>query len=146
MKRLAQRVFCLMLAIIVFGSIAHADSFSSKQHIDEFIKGVIPNLVTENYKEGFYKLKPYWPIPGVEIDSVINKIDLQMPTISKRFGKVLSMEFIKSESIGASFYKIVYLQKYESHAMVWDFSFYKPADVWFVNQVYFSDSLRKLYE
>jgi len=146
MKHFLQLMFCLTVSILFMTSIAYADSFNNKEDIDNFIKEIIPNLINNNDKKVFNELKPYWPIPEVEIDSLVNQLDLQEPMIAKRFGKSLSMEFIKSESIGNSLYKITYLRKYEAHAMRWVFLFYKPSDIWYVNSVSTDDKLLELYE
>ncbi len=99
----------------------------------------------EDFDSGYGLLKPYWPIPVVEIDNVINQTKIQWPIVQQRFGKPIGSEFVKEEKAGASFVRLTYLQKFEKHAVRWLFVFYKPKEEWLINTVTFDDQVGRLF-
>lgn len=100
----------------------------------------------EKIVEGFSSFKPYWPLPPVEIDGLINQTNIQWPMVKQRFGKSVGIELVKEYKIGTSFIRYVYLHKFENHAIKWVFTFFKPKNVWVVNAVSFDDSIDVLFE
>jgi len=103
-------------------------------------------LGQEKIVEGFSSFKPYWPLPPVEIDGLINQTNIQWPMVRQRFGKSVGVELVKEYKLGTSFIRYVYLHKFERHAIKWIFTFYKPKDVWVVNAVSFDDKIDVLFE
>ena len=99
----------------------------------------------EEFESGYEGLKPYWPLPLVEIDNLTNQTKTQWPLVQQRFGKSLGTEFVKEESAGDSFVRFTYLQKFEKHAIRWLFTFYKPKEEWLINGVTFDDQVSLLF-
>jgi hypothetical protein len=58
------------------------------------------------------------PLPKHEIDGLIYQIKQQVPL----------------------------LQKYENHAILWFFDFYRPKDKWLVNTFWFHDRWQELFK
>src|SRR3970040_3125087 len=76
-------------------------------------------LGQEKIVEGFSSFKPYWPLPPVEIDGLINQTNIQWPMVRQRFGKSVGVELVKEYKLGTSFIRYVYLHKFERHAIKW---------------------------
>jgi hypothetical protein len=99
----------------------------------------------DKISEGYSVLKPYWPLPSVEIDNLINKTTTQWPMVKQRFGESLGTEFIKEERVGKSFVRYTYLHKFNNHAIRWLFILYKPKGQWVINGVSFDDNVNELF-
>lgn len=101
---------------------------------------------TEKFPEAYEILKPHWPLPQVEIDSLANQTHTQWPMVRQRFGTSLATEFMRERKGGASLVEFTYLQKFERHGVRWTFLFYKPQDRWLVNSVAWDDDIDLLVE
>lgn len=93
----------------------------------------------------FATLKPYWPLDPAEIDGLASGAKLQWQMIESRFGNPVGYELIRTEHIGKSFVRYVYLQKFEKHALRWRISFYRSRDAWMTNNFSFDDQVESLY-
>ena len=136
----------LSITLLAFSLNVFADGFKTSEDTKEFSDTLMTKIKSEKFTEGFDSVKPYWPIPEVEIDSLVNDINKQWPLISKRFGKSIDTEFVRKEKIGNSFIKYYYLHKFDKHAIYWAISYYKPHNEWVVNTITFKDNLDLLYE
>ena len=140
MKNLA-----LLVLVFISGSVS-AEGLKTESDTRKFTDNMMSQLIDEKFNDAFNSAKPYWPIPVVEIDGMVNKINLQWPIVKQRFGKPVGMEFIKKEGIGKSFLRYYYLHKFENHAIYWRIDFYRPHEEWKINSVEFLDTLGVLYE
>jgi hypothetical protein len=136
----------IFLIAILFSNPAFAEGFTSAEATKTFSDNMLGKLYAEKFQEAFDLAKPYWPLPEVEIDGVVNAINLQWPIVNKRFGKATGTEFIKQEQIGNSFLRYYYLHKFENHAIYWRFDFYKPDTEWKINTIQFLDDLDTLFK
>ena len=136
----------LGILIVCTACICFAEEFKSKEEITSFLRDLSPQITKGEIKQAFKKIKPYWPIPAHEVDAIVYQVETQSGQITSRLGQPLSMEVAKTYKIGKSFYREVYLLKYEKHAMCWVFTFYKPKNKWLVNSVVFCDIFERLFE
>lgn len=135
----------LVLALLLVPAALPADSFASPAEARQLADRVVALFVQEKIVEGYELLKPYWPLAPVEIDSLANQTGTQWPVVKQRFGASLGSEFISLRQAGQSLVELVYLHKFERHAIRWVFVFYKPADRWLINGVSFDDSISLLF-
>lgn len=135
----------LFLAVLLVPSALPADSFASPAEARQLADRVVALFVEEKIVAGYDLLKPYWPLAPVEIDSLANQTGTQWPVVKQRFGASLASEFISARQAGQSLVELVYLHKFERHAIRWVFVFYKPADRWLINGVSFDDSIELLF-
>lgn len=137
--------FIYAIIFIFISPSAYTAGFSTEREIREFSDNIISLAVSGKHKEAFDLAKPYWPIPEVEIDGVVNQVQLQAPMIEQRFGKSLSHEFITEKRIGNSLLRLYYLHKFEKHLMYWQLDFYKPENEWKINTIIFLDNIEPLF-
>jgi len=123
-----------------------AQSFATPAEARKLADKAMNLFKDEKFAEGYEILKPYWPLPSVEIDNLANQTNTQWPMVRQRFGTSLASEFIREKRAGASFFQYTYLQKFQRHAVRWIFVFYKPEDRWFINAVSFDDGVNQLFE
>jgi hypothetical protein len=65
--------------------------------------------------------------------------------MNMRFGKTIGVEYIGQSSVGSSLVRMTYIQKFEKHAMQWNFFLYQGVDGWSVNTFSFDDKIQGLY-
>jgi len=132
--------------LIAISGLSFADTMKSEKDTRKFSDQLTNNIYKEKFQTTFDAAKPHWPIPPVEIDSVVNKINQQWPLVRQRFGNPVGIEFIKKKRIGKSFLRYYYLHKFENHAIYWRIDYYKAKNEWKINTVVFLDSLGELFE
>ncbi|MEA2028528.1 MAG: hypothetical protein U9N49_06085 [Campylobacterota bacterium] len=107
---------------------------------------IMIHFVKSDFERGLDVAKKYWILSDRDIDRLGTQIERQWRVISKRFGKSLSQEFIKTQKLGRSFIRYYYLQKFENHAIYWSFTFYRSKSLWQINEINFKDDLSILFE
>jgi hypothetical protein len=106
----------------------------------------VVTLVEQNsIDEAFKQLKNYWPLTSIEIDDLLAHTKEQRQIVTERFGKPLGIEFVRTELVGDSMVRHIFIEKFEKHGLRWQISFYKPADSWIVNSIYWDDKISELY-
>ena len=107
---------------------------------------IMIHFVKSDFDRGLDIAKKYWILSDRDIDRLGTQIERQWRVISKRFGKSLTQEFIKTQKVGRSFRRYYYLQKFENHAIYWSFTFYRSKSLWQINEINFKDDLSILFE
>ncbi len=138
-KYIAVVIICLMAATANAGEL-------SEQETKSLTDQAMWMFHSEKIPKAYNILLPYWPVPESEVQSVISQTQDQWPTITDRFGKSIGFEYIKTQRVGKSLMKHLYIQKFTYHAIRWQFVFYKPKDKWLVNLVRFDDKVEELLE
>jgi len=135
----------LALLLLVLPAVAGAETLRSEADTLALSRKMMDVAMTQPPGAAFAVLKPYWPMDPAEIDGQTSNAGIQWQVIEARFGKPLGYELVKTERIGQSFVRYVYLQKFEKHALRWRVSFYRPRDAWMTNNFAFDDQLESLY-
>lgn len=99
-----------------------------------------------NYKKSVDVLRDNWPIPVAEIDNLVYQTESQMKLVMNRFGKKVGYDFVKTEKIGNSFIKHIYIAKFENHAIRLNYIFYKPENSWELNSFNWDDKVHLLFD
>ncbi|MDO8413078.1 MAG: hypothetical protein Q7S51_04715 [Gallionellaceae bacterium] len=141
---LARRI--AMFSLLMFPAIALSDDFVSLAEARKISDKVVLFFKQEKIADAYGLLKPYWPIPVVEVDSMANQTNIQWPMLKQRFGTSIATEFVKEEKVGESLARYVYLHKFQNHAVRWVFTFYKPNDRWVINSVTMDDRIGDLFD
>lgn len=136
----------ILLCAVALPSTALAGGFANLVDARNLADQAVALFRQEKIVEGYDTLKPYWPLPGVEIDNLANQTNTQWPMVKQRFGTSIGTEFVSESRAGESLARFVFLQKFQHHALRWVFTFYKPQDQWIINAVSFDDHLANLFE
>ncbi len=139
-----RNIICLVLVLVT--NFASAEGFKSENEVRSFADGLMDQFVSKQFEQGLNTARPYWPIPDLEVDGLINAILQQWTIVDQRFGQAVGREFIKQERIAQSFLRFYYLHKFENHSIYWKIDFYKPRDEWKINSIEFLDALEPLFE
>ncbi len=139
----------MKIIVFVILSLVYTSSFAAtlpdKDAAKALAASVMHKVAAGKTQEGLDLVKPYLMIPIAEFNVMKNQFTMQAPVIEQRFGKAIGVELVKTEEVGRSLMLIVYLQKFEKHAMRWKFYFYKPKKGWTLNTFNFDDKIQRLF-
>ncbi len=144
-KRLTTLLTACLLSL-TYAGIANAKDLRSPNDTKVISEKMVGHFIKKEFTEGMAIAKPHWPLPQVELDNLIKKIEKQWPIVDKRFGQAINYELVREQKIGDSFIRYYYLHKFKNHAIYWKITFYKPENEWVVNGVSFKDNLDILYQ
>ena len=138
-------IFACLLLVLSFGACA-VERLKTEADARALGDRMMQVAMTQSPDAAFSLLKPYWPMDQAEIDGLASNAKLQWQMIESRFGKPLGFELVSTERIGTSFVRFVYLQRFEKHALRWEYTFYRPTNEgWLANSFKFNDELDALY-
>lgn len=133
----------LILSGCFIGISAEDNAINDTKNLSE---NVMKNILKNDINSGVDLLRPHWGIEKIYIDKFLEESKKQLPNLSKKYGKDVGIEFIKTETIGKSFIRHTFLYKFEKHAVKWTFTFYISKDKWEVNNLNFDENLEPLYK
>jgi hypothetical protein len=140
------RLFLTMwFSLLLLPSSSFGENLKDLMQARKLSDQAVSLFIEEKFVEGYGVLKPFWPLPAVEIDSLANQTNMQWPMVRQRFGKSVGVEFVREQKVGESLIEYVYLQKFQHHALRWVFVFYKPKDQWIINSVSFDDNIKSMF-
>lgn len=135
-----------MTCLLFVSSATYADTLKDQKEIESLAKSVMDLVAKGKIEEGIRLTKPYLTIPDHEVDGMINAYKMQAPAIEQRFGKTIGTELVTIEKSGDSLILVMYMQKFEKHAMRWKFYFYKPKNTWILNTFNTDDKIQLMFQ
>jgi hypothetical protein len=134
------------MLLLLISTAAGAATLESKEAARKLTDQVMAKVGGGEIEAGLLLLKPYAVIPDAQFSVMVDNVKLQLPVMQQRFGKVIGSEFILERSAGESLLKIVQIQKFEKHAMRWNFLFYSADGKWVLNACTFDDKLQSVFD
>jgi hypothetical protein len=134
-----------LIVFLTWSQTSLADTFPSAAAAKVFTDKVLAKVGAGDVEAGVSMIKPYTIIPAAEFEAMAGQIALQLPAVAQRFGKPVGSEFIKESKVGDSFVRLLYLSKYEKHAMRWNFYLYKTPQGWVINTFNFDDKIHEMF-
>jgi len=138
------RLVVATLLLIISGAISAAELKDSDAAI-ALSDQVMRKASSGDLRGAFELARPYVVIPQSELDTMLGHVELQLPMIAGRFGKSIGYELIRNDTAGGSLMQTVYIQKFEKHAMVWRFIFYKTEKGWVLNSFKYVDDITSAF-
>ena len=71
----------------------------------------------------------------------VDALKRQTQSVLPIYGTILGFELYRQEKFGESLVRLLYIQRFEKHPIVWKFWIYKPTNTWHVDMVAFNDQL-----
>lgn len=72
-------------------------------------------------------------------------LDFKTRNDLKNLGVIWGTDYVKTERIGSSYIRHIYLINYDSFSMRYNCSFYKPDKLWYFNRVNWDSDIESLY-
>ena len=130
----------LTLIIMSMGLFAQ-DQFLTNENDTREVSLKVVSLFSDNkISKSFDQLRPYWPLPQNEIESLEEKTIKYLNLIEERFGKPIGTFKVKNETISDFAIRETYLIRYENTAIRLIFTYYKNNNGWIVNGFKWDDS------
>ena len=139
------RLKYLAIALLFFSGISHSDELKDGDAALKLADQIMKQASSGNPRAAFDLAKPYVVIPQSELEAMLGQVELQAPMLATRFGKSTGYELLRNDTVGDSLIQAVYLQKFEKHAMVWRFIFYKNAKGWVLNSFKYDDNIASAF-
>ena len=134
------RLVALIFAFLLSGGI-NAAEFKSPDAAVALADKVMAQVAAGDLRGGLEALKPHTVVPTAEFEAMIGQAELQQPMLSARFGKSIGYELLRNDTVGQSLIQLIYLHKYERHATVWRFIFYRTDSGWTLNTFKYVDDI-----
>jgi hypothetical protein len=138
--------FAFLLALaLLFVPHAYAAKLESTDAAVAVTDQVMKRVASGDLRGGFELAKSYTVVPPAEVDAILGQAELQRPMLVARFGKSIGYELIRNDAVGDSLSQIVYIQRFEKHAMVWRFVLYRGSDGWTINSFKYADDIASVF-
>lgn len=102
---------------------------------------IMERVAAGDMQGGMNLAKPYTTIRSEDLDDILSRYDTGMPIAAKRIGKSIGYEIVRNNSFGGSLAQVVYLQRFEKSAVVWQFVLYRGSNGWLLNSITFADDI-----
>ena len=135
------RFEAMLVLTLLFAPSAHAAKLETVDSAIAVTDQIMKRVVAGDLKGGFELAKPHAAVPAAEIDAIHGQAELMQPMLVTRFGKSIGYEQIRNDAVGSSLAQIVYIQRFEKHAMVWRFILYRGSDGWIINSFKYEDNI-----
>jgi hypothetical protein len=90
-------------------------------------------------------VKPYWPFPEDELETLVVQTAQQRNLLAKRLGKSLGFTLVRREIAADTFLRLVYVERFENTGLRWMFIFYKVKDIWKFNSFAWDEEITRLF-
>jgi len=136
----------LFILFLVLFSQAHAKPIESKEKADKVSQYFMDQVLKGEIEAAYSLLSAY---VGIDLEQFIErgkKVANDMKQLEKSSGKPLSFDLLETQSVGEHFYKITYLLKYETVALIWSMNYYQPDQGWKLVDVSFNGDINSLFK
>ncbi len=90
-------------------------------------------------------LRPHYAIGQDEERILAMQFFSQRETIRAKGDALISVTYLGRQEAGEGLIRFNYLENYNKTSLVWQFTFYKPADRWLVRQLRWQENLDALF-
>ena len=139
------KLILILLTFLIFPTFVQAATLDSEEAASKLVEQVMAKVGAGDLEGGLLLAKPYLVMPEAEVNVLIEQAKLQMPALQARFGKPLGTEFVAERGLGKSLYQVLYLEKFEKHALRWRFVFYNANGSWMLDALNFDDKIQLLF-
>jgi hypothetical protein len=136
----------VLVIALMFPSIVHGAGLKDEGAARALVDKAMAMLAKNDAKGAIESFAPYWTLPRAEVDVAVSKIVEQRKLLPGRFGKGVGVQFVEQKTVAGTLLRIVYLEKFENHAIRWIFLFYRPRSEWQFNFFNFDDKIHEMFE
>ncbi|TNC82348.1 MAG: hypothetical protein C9356_04845 [Oleiphilus sp.] len=134
----------LLLAALSFT--AQAKTLPNTEKIEQTAEFFMEQVLAGETESAYSLISAYL---GVNLETFLErgtKTAQDLKQLESKTGKPLSYALLKTQNVGSHFYKITYLLKYKTAALVWELNFYQPDKGWLLVDVTFNGDINALFE
>ncbi|MBP3983339.1 hypothetical protein J5837_02790, partial [Pseudoxanthomonas helianthi] len=139
------RDIALFLLLMLSPSVAMTGELKDSTAAVALAEKVVQKASTGDVRGGLELARPYLAIPSSQFDVLLGQLEMQAPVQATRYGKSIGYELLRNDTVADSLIRIIYIQKFERHAVFWIFYFYKPKNDWLLSELSYSDALTSAF-
>ena len=136
----------VFIALLAINQLSIAQGLPSIQDIRAITDKAMEKVSSGNIEDGLNSFKEYTIVPTAEFDALVGQSKNQWPLLVGRFGKSVDYEFIEQREVGNYLASLVYIHRFEKHAMRWMFYLYRGKNGWVINTFRFDDQWPQLLD
>lgn len=136
----------LFILFFAFSSQSHAKPLANKEKADKVSNYFMGQVLSGEVEAAYSLLSAY---AGIDLEQFMErgkKVANDMTQLEKSSGKPLSFDLLETQAVGEHFYKITYLLKYETVALIWSLNYYQPDQGWKLVDVSFNGDINSLFK
>lgn len=137
-------LFCILG--FLFSTHLFAKSLPSTEKVEQASEFFMAQVLKGDVESAYSLISAY---AGIDLEAFLErgkKVANDISKLEMAAGKPLSVAKLKAQSVGEHFYKITYLLKYETAALVWELNYYQPEQGWKLVDVTFNANINALFE
>lgn len=133
-------------SIFLFAASSHAKVLEDKSKVDKVSDFFMSQILTGDTLAAYSLISAYLGVDGAPFEEQGKKAALGLTTLNNNLGKPLSYALLEKQSVGEHFYKVIYLLKYESAAVIWEINYYQPSDGWKLVDINYNTNINSLFK
>lgn len=143
MRTLLSTIAVTLLAATTFT--AHADTLKTETEVRQLADKVMAAAGKGQTDDAYAAMTPYTLTDVNTLDRARLTARTSRMQLEQTIGGSVGYEFIRSEKVGESLLKLVYIEKAEKQAIPWQFIFYKTASGWALSNFSNGDNINSLF-
>jgi hypothetical protein len=125
--------------------LAYGATLRNPEEAKELSEKVLSRAVVGDMDGIVTVVKPYWPFPEDELETLVVHTAQQRNLLATRLGKSLGFTLVRREIAADTFLRLVYVERFENTGLRWMFTFYKVKDVWKFHSFAWDEEITKLF-
>ncbi len=143
MRTSLSAVILALLAAAAFN--VHADTLKNETEVRQLADKVMAAAGKGQTDDAYAAMTPYALTDVNTLDRARLSARTSRMQLEQTIGASVGYEFIRSEKVGESLLKLVYIEKAEKQAIPWQFIFYKTASGWALSNFSNGDNINSLF-
>lgn len=143
--RTSMRTFLLALSLLASAVTAQADTLKSETEIRQLTDKIMAQAGKGDIDGAYSTLAPYASADVRTLDTARIGARNARVQLEQYVGPSIGQEFIRSERVGDSLLKLVYIEKTAKQALPWQFIFYKSSAGWVLSAFRSGDDINSLF-
>ena len=136
----------LVLSTFLFSLNTHASGLSDKAKIEKVSEHFMEQVLAGEVSDAYALMSAYVGIDLAAFNERGKQVSTSMEKLKASAGKPLSYALVKKQEVEGHFYKLTYLLKYPSAALLWELNYYQPEAGWYLVDISFNTNINKLFE
>jgi|TARA_R110001599_G_scaffold41379_2_gene125187 hypothetical protein len=136
----------LLIILLSISSLSYAKSLEDTDKVDKVSNFFMSQILSGDVPAAFALIATYLGVDAVSFEERGKKAELSLTQLNSSLGKPLSYALLEKQAVGDHFYKVIYLLKYETAALVWEINYYQPNAGWKLVDINFNTDINALFK
>lgn len=145
-KQIVRPGYWLILLLALFANSLQAKVLEDTDKADKVSDHFMSQIAQGEVSAAFSLIGVYLGVDAAGFEERGKKAEMSLSQLNKTLGKPLSYALLEKQAVGNHFYKIIYLLKYESAALVWEINYYQPQEGWKLVDITFNTDINALFK